>query len=210
MFINNKDDNSVRDDEIEDVQEKKFSLFKKKNKIENKPTGVDYNDKYLNNNKNNDNDWFKVLRTIFCFVIVIVLVLVFVPKLLHYDNNGRKTYIENVSNMVDQIILYYTRDDVKCSTESKDRYYFEVNDSKEMFGEDIRSPFIKNSLEGYVEFKVTGDNQYEVYVSFTDGFFGFDKVKYSKLKPSDVKIFSYLSLEHHTEMVCDKPFVFSN
>ena len=36
------------------------------------------------------------------------------------------------------------------------------------------------SLEGYVEFMVTGENQYEVYVSFTDGFFGFERVKYSQ------------------------------
>ena len=62
MFINKKDDNSIKDSEVEDVQKKKFTLFKKKkteteNLIDNynKPTGVDYNDKYLNDNKKANN-----------------------------------------------------------------------------------------------------------------------------------------------------------
>ena len=212
MFIN-KNNNGVRDDEVEDTPKKKIKLFKKKDKLEEtvnkKSDGVDYNTKYLNNNKSTS-EWLSALKTIIYFVVVVLIIVFVVPKLLHYDNNGKQTYIDNVNKMVDQIIVYYTSEDVTCTTETNGRYYFDVNNSKEMFGEDIKSPFIKTALEGYVEFMVTGENQYEVYVSFTDGFFGFERVKYSQLKPSNIKMFSYLSLNRHSEMTCNKPFVFSN
>ncbi|MBQ6539150.1 MAG: hypothetical protein IJL76_02610 [Bacilli bacterium] len=215
MFINDND-NRIRDDEVEDNKKKKFSLFKKK-KTEtekiidnyNNDDTVDYNDKYLNNNKK-ESDTTKILRTIIIFVIFIVIIVFVVPRLLHYDNTSKEEYIDNVNKMVDQVIVYYTSEGLKCTTETKDVYYFEVNNSDEMFGKDIKSPFLKNSLEGYVEFDIKKDGNYEVYVSFTDGLFGFDRVNYSKLKPSNIRLFTYLSLKHHPEMICNKRFVFSN
>ena len=50
------------------------------------------------------------------------------------------------------------------------------------------------------------DNSYDVYVSFTDGMFGFDRVKYNELGEDDIKLFTYLNIDHSIEMVCNKQF----
>lgn len=233
MFINKDyDNNGIRDDELENKPKRKFSLFKKKPSEEeniinnyNNPDnsndvgGVDYNQKYLDNNRvnnksnnkdNNTGEIFKIIRTIVIFVIFILFIIFVVPRLLHYDETNKEEYVKTVKEMTTQVINFYNRTDVKCSTASKGIYYFNVNKSDEIFGSKVKSPFLKNSMQGYIEFDMKGDNISEVYVSFTDGLFGFDRVKYNDLKASDVKLFSYLSLDRHEEMLCNKQFVFSN
>ncbi len=230
MFFINKNDNSIKDDELNENQEDtKFSMFsrhktedelirenynnpvKKENKKKSNDNDlVDYNAKFLKDNQRNSvgNDFIKSIKTIVCFAIAIGIVVLLVPKLLHYDISHKKDYVDYVNEMVDKVIAYYNQDNIKCTTTTKDVYYFDINKSDDMFGEKYISPFIKNPLEGYVEFDVTGDS-YTVYVSFTDGMFGFDRIEYSKLNESDVKLFTYLSLARHDEMTCNVPFVFS-
>ena len=230
MFINSKNDNSIKDEELnENLEDTKFSMFsrhkgedeivddnskkhdKKEKKVKNNDNDlVDYNQKFLKDNqKNTGNEFVKIIKTIVCFAVAVGVVVLLVPSILHYDNSHKKDYVDYVNEMVDKVITYYNKKDMNCTTTTKDVYYFDINKSDEMFGEKYISPFIKNPLEGYVEFDGTRDN-YTVYVSFTDGMFGFDRIEYSKLNASDVKLFTYLSLARHEEMRCDMPFVFSN
>ena len=204
MFKKKNNENGVRDDEL-DTPSKKKSLFKKKND----DNGVDYNNTYLQNNSRSKES-SNIVRNIVIFVIFVLIIIFVVPRLLHYDNSSKKKYIEQVDLMVEQVRAYYDREDVICTTPSKDRYYFDVNNSSDIFGEDVKSPFIKNALEGFIELDVKSDDSYTVYVSFSDGLFGFKRVEYSKLKTSDIGFFPYLSLEHHEEMICNPKFVFSN
>lgn len=211
-MFNKDNDNSIKDNEVDDV--KKSSFFKKKktesqiaiDNYDKSSSGIDFNKEYLNSNSSSNK---KALKTIIIFVVFILLVILLVPRLLNYNSNSKQDYVDIVNHMVDKVIIYYTDDDNKCSSSYKNRYYFNVNNSSEIFGDYAKSPFLKNNLQGYVEFDIKSDNSYDVYVSFTDGMFGFDKTKYNELDKDDIKLFTYLSLDHSVEMVCNKQFEIS-
>ena len=211
-MFNKGNDNSIKDNEVDDFNKKTFFKQKKTESqmaIENydkSSSGVDYNKEYLNNNSVSN---YKIIKTISVFVIFVLLVIILVPRLLHYNNDGKKDYIDVVNHMVDKVIIYYTDDTNKCTSSYKDKYYFTINNSTEMFGDFAKSPFLRNNLQGYVEFDVKADNSYDVYVSFTDGVFGFDRVKYNELDANDIKVFTYLNIDHSIEMVCNKQFEIS-
>ena len=208
-MFNKRNDNSIKDNEVDDFQKKSF--FKKKktdsqiaiDNYDKSSSGIDYNKEYLNNNSVSNK---KILKTISIFVIFILLVIILVPRLLHYNNDSKKYYVDIVNHMVDKVIIYYTDDTNKCTSSYKDRYYFNINNSREIFGDYAKSPFLRNNLQGYVEFDMKEDNSYDVYVSFTDGMFGFDRVKYNELGEDDIKLFTYLNIDHSIEMVCNKQF----
>lgn len=203
MFIN-QDLNTIKDDEIEDNVKNKKGLFKKKKKEINNGE-VDFNNQYIQENKKYG-DLFKIIRTLVIFAVFILFVIIGLPKILHYNDQGKKEYIDNVKLMVDKAILYYTDDSVKCKTTKANTYYFNVNKSTDMFGNKVISPFLKDSLQGYIEFDVKKDGTYKVYVSFTDGLFGFERVEVNKLTEGNIKIFPYLAIDHPEEMICNKPF----
>ncbi len=208
-MFNKRNDNSIKDNEVDDFQKKSF--FKKRktdsqiaiDNYDKSSSGIDYNKEYLNNNSVSNK---KILKTISIFVIFILLVIILVPRLLHYNNDSKKDYVDIVNHMVDKVIVYYTDDTNKCTSSYKDRYYFNINNSREIFGDYAKSPFLRNNLQGYVEFDMKEDNSYDVYVSFTDGMFGFDRVKYNELGEDDIKLFTYLNIDHSIEMVCNKQF----
>ena len=211
-MFNKKNDNSIRDNEVDDYQKKSF--FKKKktdsqiaiDNYDKSSSAIDYNKEYLDKNSGSNT---KMIKTIIVFIVFILLVILIVPRVLNYNNDSKQEYIDIVNQMVDKVIIYYTDDANKCNSSYKDRYYFNINNSTEMFGDSFKSPFLRNNLQGYVEFDVKSDNSYDVYVSFTDGLFGFDKVKYNKLDKDDIKIFTYLNIDHSVEMVCNKQFEIS-
>lgn len=237
MFKKETNSNSIRDDEISDYVGKK-SLFKKKDKkksneepvqvntnmfeysspdenpseeakvkVKSEESGIDYNQKYLERNKDSGKT---IIKTILVFAIFIGAIIYVLPRAFHYDLNNKQKYVDTVNKMVEEVIAYYNQDGLECKTNDLNKYYFNVHDSKEIFGDDVVSPFIKNSLEGYIEFSMIDDQNYEIFVSFSDGIFGFERVKYNTLKKEDVKVFSYLKLDHHVEMTCNKEFEYKN
>ena len=238
MFKKENNENSIRDEEVSDYVEKK-SFFKKKEKpvkkentsmfeyipqtvdvpeeetkevkVVGKATplddSIDYNKKYLERNKETGKT---IIKTILTFLICAGLVIYVLPRLLHYDTGNKQKYVDTVNKMVEEVITYYNQEGLECKTNDLNKYYFNVHNSKEIFGDEIVSPFIKNSLEGYIEFSMIDDHNYEIFVSFSDGVFGFERVKYNTLKSDDIKIFPYLRLEHHVEMTCNKNFEYKN
>ena len=163
MFINSKNDNSIKDEELnENLEDTKFSMFsrhkgedeivddnskkhdKKEKKVKNNDNDlVDYNQKFLKDNqKNTGNEFVKIIKTIVCFAVAVGVVVLLVPSILHYDNSHKKDYVDYVNEMVDKVITYYNKKDMNCTTTTKDVYYFDINKSDEMFGEKYISPFI--------------------------------------------------------------------
>lgn len=237
MLKKETNSNSIRDDEISDYVEKK-SLFKKKDKKKSKEepiqvntdmfeysqkedtlveepkaeekteeSGIDYNQKYLERNKDSGKT---IIKTILVFAMFIGVIIYILPRAFHYDLSNKQKYVDTVNKMVEEVIAYYNQDGLECKTNDLNKYYFNVHNSKEIFGDDIVSPFIKNSLEGYIEFSMIDDQNYEIFVSFSDGVFGFERVKYNILKKEDIKVFPYLKLDHHVEMTCNKEFEYKN
>ena len=267
MFGKNENDNSIRDDELEEYKEKKSifgDFFKGKSKksapsVTNNEASVDksdtsifqgQNDSQPNNdfsygvrksrskssgysdfnynvtpdNGNNYNAKFinanntktfinKLIGLIFDIIIIGIVIMViihFIPGAKGSFSEKRETYAAKAKDIGLQVQTYFSQEGQKCNTTISHQYYFNINDSKEQFGNDYVSPYFKQSLEGYVRIEHYDSGKTDVYITLTDGVMGINNVNINELDASDVGLFTYLSLDHFDPMSCEKPFVFSS
>lgn len=171
-----------------------------------------YNAKFINANKTKTfiNKLIGLILDIIIIGIVIMVIIHFLPGAKGSFSEKRENYAVKAKDIGLQVQTYFSQEGQKCSTTISHQYYFNINDSKEQFGNSYVSPFFKQSLEGYVRIEHYDSGKTDVYITLTDGVMGINNVNINELDASDVGFYTYLSLDHFDPMSCEKPFVFSS
>ena len=230
LFKKKNDTNMITDEEV-NVGEKnqnkakfKFVLpfTKKKKNLETVPgeandtnqpnnnqPGIDFNNDFIKNNHSTKSNFKKIIGLI-TDIIIIILVLWFIiwsaPKIINWFSGGRDNYVDLAKSMAIKVQKGYAQPGQGCTSAVNHRFFYNINNSKEQFGDDFVSPINKQPMEGYIEFEAYKSG-YTTYITLTDGFFGINHVQLEKLTKSDVKIFTFLGLDNYPDMDCDKPIV---
>lgn len=171
-----------------------------------------YNAKFINANKTKNviNKLIGLILDIIIIGIVIMVVIHFLPGAKGSFSEKRENYAIRAKDIGLQVQNYFSQEGQKCTTTISHQYYFNINDSKEQFGNAYVSPFFKQSLEGYVRIEHYDSGKTDVYITLTDGIMGINNVNINELDASDVGFYTYLGLDHFDSMSCEKPFVFSS
>ena len=149
-----------------------------------------------------------ILNMVFDVLFVAVLVFLFLrysPKIITIWGDGRVKYAKMATEMATNIKNYYEQDGQKCTTTTPKKYYFNLYDSTERFGEEYKSPVLKRVIKGYVEIEDNGRDK-EYYVYFTDGFMGIKGVKLEDINAKSVGLFTSITLDHPKAMECKIKF----
>ena len=233
----NKDENMKNDDEVrveEDKNDEKEKFHFTWPFLKSKKSDEEKNDTNENNNNNNvfndqnsqgnldfNNDFIRRnnaaktgpnIKGLIIDIILIIAIGYFVfwsaPKIVNWFTGGRQTYVDLAKSMAAQVQDYYTQEGQKCNTSINHRYFFNIYNSKEQFGDKYKSPIDGQPMEGYIEIEAYKSG-YTVYITLTDGFFGVNHIKMQDLNKSDIKIFTFLGLDNYPDMECSKSFEFS-
>lgn len=203
--------NKKVEEKQEEKKEDEISDNSNNNTMNNQ--GVDFNYTFMNNNNNIPKKKKPNIIGFFVDLIIIAAIIYFViwsgPKIVNWFTDGRENYVDLAKSMAVQVKEYYFQEGQKCTTTVNHRYFFNIYNSKEQFGDKYVSPIDKQPMEGSIELEVYS-NSYTIYVTLTDGFFGINHVKLEELDKGDIKIFTFLGLESNPEMKCDKRFEISN
>ena len=211
-FSKKKEDNleTTPENNVQNDTNNEFNNVQNNN-TNNNQSNVDFNTDFIKNNHPEKSKVKKIVGLV-CDIIIIALVGYFViwsaPKIVNWFTGGRERYVELAKSMANQIENGYTQHGQRCTSNVNHRFFYNITNSKEQFGDDFVSPINKQPMEGYVEFE-SYKSGYTAYITLSDGFFGINHVELKNLSKSDIKIFTFLGLDNYPNMECNKSIVIS-
>lgn len=207
---NDNTDNNIDNSNLNNNNNQNINNNFSQNNLNDQST-IDFNNDFIKNNHPTKTKFQKTVGLITDIIVVIVigyLVIWSAPKIVNWFTGGRENYADLAKSMAVQIQNNYTQDGQGCTSSINHRFFFNIYNSEEQFGEKYVSPINKQPMEGYIEFEAYKSG-FTTYVTLTDGVFGVNHVKLEELTKSDIKFFTSFSLDNYPDMECDKPFVLS-
>ena len=205
-----ENNNQVLDDN-NNVSEQINDNNSNQNNNNNDQSGIDFNNDFIKNNHPTKSK-FKKVTGLIMDIIIIALIGYFViwsaPKIVNWFTGGRENYVDLAKAMAVQVRNNYAQEGQGCTSSVNHRFFFNITNSKEQFGDKYVSPINKQPMEGYIEFE-SYKSGFTTYITLTDGFFGINHIQLEELSKSDIKIFTFLGLDNYPDMECDKPIVLS-
>ena len=207
--INNKDNHEEENNDFVEInygdeeEKENKKKHKKNNDTEHKGLNIDF----IKNNSTAKSVLKKTMGLISDIVIIILIGYLIVwlsPKIVNWFSGGREKYVDLASTMTARVQSGFNVSRKGCTTTINHRYFFNIYNSKEQFGDDFVSPIDGQPMQGYIEFEAY-DKNYTTYITLSDGFFGVNHVKIEDLDKSDIKIFTFLGLDTYEDMKCNKP-----
>lgn len=137
------------------------------------------------------------------FITIAVLVVIGVigfyiyknRSYIHFDLLDKNLIVVKSKSVVKEAKDYMERYDYQCVSSTMDgKLYYPF--------EDVSSVETKGGMKGYVEIEAIGENQYNYYITITNGKFGVRRMLSKDITVDDVMEMDYIDIRSYTKMIC--------
>ena len=206
-FEDKKEKIKEKESHSKDLVDINYDKKNNKKNSHNINNNTDFNTDFIKNNHPTKSLFKKITGLVTDIIVIIIigyLVVWSAPKIVNWFSGGRENYVDLAKSMAVQVKDGFNVSRKGCTTTINHRYFYNIYNSKEQFGDKYVSPIDGQPMEGYIEFE-SYDSGFTTYITLSDGFFGINHIKLEDLSKSDIKIFTFLGLDNYKDMDCNKP-----